>query len=53
MRNPQGMISGNIKMKKANKTFNNSKFLKKLLVIAVPYDKRIQIAKNEIENRRL
>lgn len=52
MTNPQGMITGNKKMRMENKTFSKSKFLRKLLVIAVPYEKRIEMAKKEIMKRK-
>ncbi|MEI6462074.1 MAG: M48 family metalloprotease [bacterium] len=47
--NPEGVISGNIKMK--NSKISKNIVFNKLLVIAVPADKRIQMAKEEIQKR--
>jgi Zn-dependent protease with chaperone function len=49
MDNPRGMITGNLKMKKINKTLFGNKFLQKLLVIAVPYDERIKMAERQLK----
>ncbi len=51
MDNPKGMISGNIKMKKANMTLGGNKILQLVWVIAVPYEKRIAMAEKEIDRR--
>jgi len=47
MDNPKGMITGNIKMMKANKGFFSNKIIRYLLYIAVPYEERIEIAKRQ------
>jgi len=53
MSSPQGMISGNIKMKKVNRTLDGNKYLQWMFVCAVPYDERIKIAQKEIERRKV
>lgn len=51
MDNPKGMITGNIKMMKANTGFFSNKILRYFLYIAVPYEKRIKIAKKQLKLR--
>jgi len=48
MDNPRGMVSGNIKMRDANKGFLSNPIMKHLLTIAVPYEERIRIANSQI-----
>jgi Zn-dependent protease with chaperone function len=46
--NPHGMITGNIKMRDANKGFLSNKIMKYVLTIAVPYEERIRIARKQL-----
>lgn len=48
MDNPKGMITGNIKMRDANKGFLSNPIMKHLLTIAIPYEERIRIANSQI-----
>jgi len=48
MDNPHGMITGNIKMRDANKGFLSNKIMKYVLTIAVPYEERIRIARKQL-----
>ena len=48
MDDPHGMITGNIKMRDANKGFLSNKIMKYVLTIAVPYEERIKIANRQI-----
>lgn len=52
MDNPRGMISGNIKMRDANKGFLSNAIMKHLLTIAVPYEERIKLANRQIYFRK-
>lgn len=49
MDNPKGMITGNIKIMKANKGLFRNKILRYLLTIAVPFEERIKIAKKQLK----
>ncbi|MEI6887546.1 MAG: M48 family metalloprotease [bacterium] len=49
--NPEGVITGNLKMKDSK--ISKNILFSKLFVIAVPSDKRIQMAKEEIKKRTL
>lgn len=51
MDHPKGMMTANIKMKKVNKTLDGNKTLLRILVIAVPYEERIKMAKRELRVR--
>jgi Zn-dependent protease with chaperone function len=51
MDNPKGLITAMTKMRKINKFLNYNGFLYRLLVIQVPYDERIKMAKNELKLR--
>jgi len=53
MDNPRGMISGNIKMRDANKGFLSNPIMKHLLTIAVPYEERIRLANRQIYFRKI
>lgn len=53
MDNPQGLITGNIKMRKANKGILNNSLFKKLFIIAVPYEKRIKIAEKQLKLQKI
>lgn len=48
MDNPEGMITGNIKMREANKKFVQNKFVKNFLIIGLPYEERIKIARKQL-----
>lgn len=48
MDNPHGMITGNMKMRNANKGFLSNPIMKQLLTIAVPYEERIKIARKQL-----
>lgn len=49
MDNPKGMITGNIKMRKENNGILQNEILKKLFIIAVPYEARIKIAERQMK----
>jgi len=53
MPDPRGMISGNTKMRKVNNWERKRPFIKKFLVIAVPFEERIKMAKREIASRKI
>ena len=52
MDNPRGMITGNIKIRDANKGFLSNSIMKHLLTIAVPYEERIKLANRQIYFRK-
>lgn len=51
MDNPKGMISGNIKMRDANKGFLSNPIIRHLLAIAVPYEERIKLAEKYMPHK--
>lgn len=53
MDNPEGMITGNIKMREANRYLTTNKFVKGFLTIAVPYEERIKIARKRLADLHL
>jgi len=53
MDNPNGMITGNIKMKEADKGFLSNPIMKHLLTIAVPYEERIKIARKQLYFKKI
>ncbi|MBI4990960.1 M48 family metalloprotease [Candidatus Gottesmanbacteria bacterium] len=52
MDNPKGMITGNIKMRKANTGILTNPLMKKLFIIAVPYEERIKMAEKQLKLKR-
>lgn len=52
MDNPQGMITGNIKMKKVNKSLMAGNSILQRFIIAVSAQDRIKIAEGELVNRK-
>lgn len=52
MDNPKGMITGNIKMRKANTGILTNPLMKKLFIIAVPYEERINMAEKQLELKK-
>lgn len=53
MDNPRGMITGNIKMRKANTGILANPIMKKLFIIAVPYEKRIKLAERQLKGLKM
>lgn len=52
MDNPRGMITGNIKMRKANRGILTNPIMKKLFIIAVPYEERIRMAERQLKPKK-